>query len=76
LQLIGGDSSEIRIGTFSDSQVTLDRFPLALEADRRLDESLLRPEREAQEEVELLDRHYEDSEVLLEEGGDEDASST
>ncbi len=76
LQLIGGDSSEIRIGTFSDSQVTLDRFPLALEADRRLDESLLRPEREAHEEVELLDRHYEDSEVLLEEGGDEDASST
>ncbi|MBZ5532043.1 MAG: toll/interleukin-1 receptor domain-containing protein [Acidobacteriia bacterium] len=70
LQLISGPDNQIRVGTAA-APIILERFPLAFEADLALNELSLKSKLESQQDTEVMERHYEDSEVLIEEKGEE-----
>lgn len=74
LQLIARTADRIQIGT-GKSQVVLERFPMAFQADKTLDESLLKPQMEAQQDLEPMERHYEDTEILVEEDKESEAQA-
>lgn len=76
LQIIGGSSDEICIGSNADEQLILDRFPMGLSADRTLLESRLKARTESQEFTELMGRKYDgESEVLIDEESSGEASA-
>ena len=78
LQLIAPPTGDICIGSAPDEQLILQRFPMSLEADRALQESLLKSQEESQEFAELMERkHGDEAEVLLDEEktGETDATS-
>jgi len=74
LQVLGGTGTaeQFEIGAFENA-VVLKRFPLGFQADKTLDESLLKPQPEAQQDTEMMERHYEDSEVLVEDDKEPEA---
>lgn len=68
LQLISSATGDIRIGNCPDEQLILGRFPMSLKADRMLQEAMLKPQEEAKEFSELMERSYGDqTEVLVDE---------
>ncbi|MBI2816311.1 MAG: toll/interleukin-1 receptor domain-containing protein [Acidobacteria bacterium] len=68
LELLGGEADHIAIGSLSDQQIILDRFPISLGISTRLDESVLKPETEVRDDIALMDREKDDEEEPSTEG--------
>lgn len=70
LQVISDSNDQIHIGA-SSNPVLLERFPIPFEADSALNELSLKSKLDSQQDTEAMERHYEDSEILIEEKGEE-----
>ena len=66
LQLLGGSEDKIVLCSDADQPLVLDRFPVSLLCDTRLNEQCLRPEKDVREDVDLLTRAAIDEEYLEE----------
>jgi hypothetical protein len=78
LQLIAQADGDICIGGSSEEQLILQRFPMSLTADRMLQETMLKPEEQANEFTEEIQRRNgEPTETLIDEedSGEADAAT-
>jgi hypothetical protein len=76
LQLLGGSEDKIVLCPDADQPLVLDRFPISILCETRLNEEYLRPEKDVREDVDLLTRAAIDEEYLEEDDEQEVGRAT